>query len=399
MILSIIGVLITFGVIIFIHELGHFIAARAVGIRVEQFAFGFGKAIVKWQRGPTEYRINWIPLGGYVKPAGEDIQNSSGDPDEYFAKPWYKRLVVVLAGATMNYVLALVLFSALAFHFGDPKASNEPVIGALSPSYPAEMAGLKEGDRILAVNSTTVATWEEMAGLIRQSKDKELILEYEREGVKASANLTPKEDAMQSYPVIGIAPSIGYEKIGMISAVGAGAQQCYYWSALTIKSLFRAVQKREKPDVAGPIGIVQIVGKAVHSGFENFIWLVALLNVAVGLFNLFPIPVLDGGTAILFIYEGISRRKLTEQLIVKANSVGIIILLGIFLFATYSDINRIVTMRKPKPAAGPATDNKQGAPDAKAEEGKTENAEPSQEEKENAQAAAQTQTPAITGEE
>ncbi|MFA6584092.1 MAG: site-2 protease family protein, partial [Elusimicrobiaceae bacterium] len=163
MILSIIAVLFTFGLVIFIHELGHFLAAKWQGIRVDEFAFGFGPSIWKRKIGYTEYKLNWIPLGGYVKPAGEDITASSGNPWEYFAKPWYRRIIVVVAGPAMNYFLAFLLFSGLILVMGYPSPSTQPVLGEVIASYPAENAGLKTGDVVTRIDGVQVLKWEDIA--------------------------------------------------------------------------------------------------------------------------------------------------------------------------------------------------------------------------------------------
>ena len=164
MILSILAVLFTFGLVIFLHELGHFTVCKLSGIKVEAFSFGFGPEIIGRTKGETRYSLRVVPLGGYVKPAGENIEEVSGAPDEYFSKPWYIRLAVVAAGPTMNYILAFVLFSGVILFVGEPVPSTEPVIGDLTQGYPAEIAGLKPGDRVLKVDGVTVSSWAEMAG-------------------------------------------------------------------------------------------------------------------------------------------------------------------------------------------------------------------------------------------
>ncbi|HCC46775.1 MAG TPA: RIP metalloprotease RseP [Elusimicrobia bacterium] len=352
MILSIIAVLFTFGLVIFLHEFGHFIVCRLTGIRVEAFSFGFGPELYGRTSGPTRYSIRAIPLGGYVKPAGESIDEVSGAPDEYFAKPWYARFAVVLAGPVMNYLLAFVLFSGVILLVGEPRPSTAPVIGDLSQGYPADLAGLKAGDRILKVDGTPVADWPAMAAIIYGKLEKNITLTYERAGGEATVKLkTRKAPDGGGRGVIGISPGVEYASVPVLKGLAMGAHQCWYWTNFTVQTLKSNIVKREKPDLAGPIGIVNIVSKAAHTGVADFFFLIGLISVAVGFFNLLPIPLLDGGWMILYLFEGISRRKLTGDIMKYVNGAGMVMLLGILLFATYNDIMRIVTSRAAKKAA------------------------------------------------
>lgn len=386
MLLSLVAVLFTFGLVIFLHEFGHFIVCRLTGIRVEAFSFGFGKELFGWTSGPTRYSIRLVPLGGYVKPAGEDIEEVSaleqklredgsspaqtGAPEGrppspapraelpdymYFAKPWYTRIGVVLAGPTMNYLLAFVLFSGVILIVGEPRPSTAPVIGDLTQGYPADLAGLKPGDRVLSVDGKPAADWAAMAALIHPKAGRPVSIAYERGPEKGEVKVTPrKAPDGQERGVIGISPGVDYAPVPLLKGLRMGAHQCWYWTAFTVKTLASNIYRREKPDLAGPIGIVNIVSKAAHSGTADLFFLIGLISVAVGFFNLLPIPLLDGGWFLLYLWEGISRRKLTVDMMKYVNAAGMVMLLGIFLFATYNDIMRIVTTRAAKKAAAAA---------------------------------------------
>ena len=352
MIISIAAVLFTFGLVIFLHEFGHFLVCKLAGIRVEAFSFGFGPELFGRTKGATRYSIRAVPLGGYVKPAGESLDEVSGAPDEYFAKPWYTRLGVVFAGPFMNYLLAFVLFSGVILWVGEPVFSDLPVIGDLSQGYPAETAGLKPGDRFLKVDGVAVENWAGMADKIYGKVEKEISITYSRGGTEATVKLkTRKAPDGSGRGVIGIAPSTGYKRVPFFKGIAMGAHQCWYWTAFTVKTLKSNFDKREKPDLAGPIGIVNIVSKAAHTGLTDLVFLIALISVAVGFFNLLPIPILDGGWAVLYLYEGISRRKLTGKIMQYVNGTGMAMLLSILLFATYNDIVRMVSSRSAKKAA------------------------------------------------
>ena len=354
MILSIVAVLFTFGLVIFLHEFGHFLVCKLSGIRVEAFSFGFGPELYGRTKAGTRYSVRAIPLGGYVKPAGESLDEVSGAPDEYFSKPWYTRLGVVAAGPFMNYLLAFILFSGVILFVGEPVLSDLPVLGEISQGFPADKAGLKKGDRVLKLDGVAVTSWSGMAGMIYGKVEKEITITYSRGGAEASVKVkTRKAPDGSGRGVIGIASSMdySYKKVPFFKGIAMGAHQCWYWTAFTVKTLKSNFEKREKPDLAGPIGIVNIVSKAAHTGLTDLFFLIALISVAVGFFNLLPIPLLDGGWAVLYLYEGVSRRKLTGEVMKYVNGAGIAMLLSILLFATYSDIMRLVSSHAAKKAA------------------------------------------------
>jgi len=348
MILSIAAVLFTFGLVIFLHEFGHFLVCKLSKIKVEAFSFGFGPELYGRTKGDTRYSIRAIPLGGYVKPAGENIEEVSGNPDEYFSKPWYTRLCVVLAGPTMNYLLAFVLFAGIIYTIGKPVYSS--VIGDLAPGLPAAAAGLKPGDKILSVDGVKVTAWDDMAELIHKKVESDVLLEYDRNGSAATMKIRTRRGVNQEtgkdMGLIGISPDqsvAAFAKVGALDSLKFGLGQCWFWTAYTVKTLASNIRHRERPDISGPIGIVNIVSKAAHTGMPDLFFLIALISVAVGFFNLLPIPLLDGGHAVLFVMEGIFRRKVTPKVMGWLNSAGIAFVAAIFLFATYSDIKRLVS--------------------------------------------------------
>lgn len=351
MILSFIAVVVTFGMVIFLHELGHFLVCRKIGVRVERFAFGFGPELVGFTSGDTRFSICAVPLGGFVKPAGESLDDHTGHPDEYFSRTPFERLLIVAAGPAMNYVLAFAMFFLVVFFKGVPEGSTAPVIGDLAPNYPAAVAGLKAGDRVLKVDSVEVAKWSDLAEYVYKRPDVPIKLTYARDGQVAQVEVTPRLDAANKRGLIGIAQSVEYRKIGFLGSVVEALKECWHWTAYTVTTLAEKIWAREKPDLAGPVGIVQMVSRAAHSGLENLVQLIGLISVAIGFFNILPIPLLDGGHAVLYIYEWVSRKKLTTAVVGAANSVGLAVLMSLLLFATYNDIMRIRDGRKAKAAA------------------------------------------------
>lgn len=351
MILSVIAVLLTFGMVIFLHEFGHFLMCKKLRVRVERFAFGFGPELIGVTYGETRFSVCAFPLGGFVKPAGESLEDCSGHPDEYFSKSWLERLGIVAAGPIMNYVLAFLLFFTVVFTRGIPEGSKEPVIGDLAEGFPAEQAGLKPEDRVLKVGRDEVETWEQMAQIIHKNADTKIAMTIVRGGQLQRIEVTPKLDKSTGRGLIGIGQRIEYKSVGLVGSAKEGVRQCWLWTRYTVTTLAEKIYRRERPDLAGPVGIVQMVSKAAHSGLDELVFLIGLISVAVGFFNILPIPLLDGGHAALYVWEGLTRRRLTLKTLAVANSIGMVFLMSLLIFATYNDLVRIRESRRAKSAA------------------------------------------------
>ncbi len=357
------AVVLTFGLVIFLHEAGHFFVCRWLGVRVEKFAFGFGPELLGITgKSGTRFSICAFPLGGFVKPAGEELENYSGEPDEYFAQGWHKRLAIVAAGPAMNYILAFVLFTGVVWIKGMPEPGKEPRIGNLMVGYPADAAGIKLDDKITAVNGKKIADWDDLAGTIHKFPNQRIELTLERDGEKPrELFITTKKDDQTGNGVIGIMPKPIYTSVGFAGAAKEGVKQCWQLTTFTVKTIAAKLYKHEKPDLAGPVGIVQMVSRAAHSGWEDLVFLIGLISVAIGFFNILPIPLLDGGHGAMYLWEGLSGRKLTKEAVATANGVGIAFLISLLVFATYNDLLRIRNTRMMKEKAA-AEQQQQGQP-------------------------------------
>ena len=342
---SIFGIVFALGLVVIVHEWGHFIACRLLGIRVEEFSIGFGKLLKQWKgKKDTLFSLRAIPLGGYVKPAGEayfrEVEIKSSD--EFAAKPWWARSIMVFAGAAMNYVLAFIIFFFIIFLVGMPVTNTSKIPAVLSEvkaEYPAAAAGLLAGDKITKIDGENITNWKDLlVSLNKANKENlpEVSVTYEREGNTKTVNIAFSENKK-----LGIIVEPVYEKIGILKSIGMAGYQCYYWTALSLVTIAEKIYHKQAPDMAGPIGIFELVGKGVHRGLEDYFFLIALISVAIGMFNLFPIPILDGGHIVFFIIEGITGKRPTEKFLNNACGVGAIILISLVLFATYQDVGRL----------------------------------------------------------
>ncbi len=340
------------GLVIVLHEFGHFFACRRLGVRVEKFAFGFGPELLGiTDKAGTRFSLCAIPFGGFVKPAGEDpVAEGATTPrkDEYFGQSWNRRLIIVYAGPAMNYLLAFTLYTGLIWGRGMPEASKEPVIGNMMIGLPADKAGLMIGDKITAFGGRPLTGWEDLASSIHRSIDKEITLSLERGEKKLEIKVVPTKDETGTRGLIGIMPKSEYKTVGFAVAGGEALRLCWTQSKQTITIIAGKLSKRERPDLAGPVGIFQMISRAARSGWEDFIFLIGFISVAIGFFNLLPLPLLDGGHAAFYWWEGLRGRRASNDTMEKANMLGIAVLSSLLVFATYNDVLRIRVERAAK---------------------------------------------------
>ena len=347
MLLSILAVLVVLSPIVIVHEFGHYLACRLTGIRVNEFSFGFGKILWHKKKGDTDYQIRAIPFGGFVEPAGPMFHPEGAKeppkPYEFAAKPWYSKFFMVVNGALFNYLLAALIFSVLIFIKGLPE--TDPVklpatVGTIAAHYPAANVDLKEGDVITEVNGTPITNWKELTDAL-SAREGDLHLKYTRNNIPLTLTIEDSAFNPASPKVLGVTVDPTYVKVNPLKAVGYGFYQCYYWTKFSLQSLGKSFSQKKAPDLAGPIGIVNVIHQSVHRSLLDFVFLIAMLSVAVGMFNLFPIPILDGGYALVYLWEGLTHKLPTEKTLNIAVNIGLYILILLFVYASYSDIKRI----------------------------------------------------------
>ena len=353
-------------VVVFFHELGHFLMARACGVSIETFSIGFGSEIFGWtDRKGTRWKVSWLPLGGYVKFLGDADAASTPDRDRvaamdaaersnaFLLKPLFQRVLVVLAGPAANFVLAIVVFTLLYAFLGAKALST--TVGSVTPNSPAAMAGIKPGDKITAVDGKPVKLfYGELQGIVQGSKGKKLAFSIERSGRPMLLKIQPREIGntdIYGAPVksmaIGVGPAddtaenIVYLPVSATKAPLVAVAQTWFIVDMSLTGLWRMVSHHaDASQLTGVVGIAGISQREASHGFYDLIYLAAVISVSIGLINLFPIPLLDGGHLLYYGCEAVLGRPLGERVQDVGFRVGLALVLALMIFATWNDLVR-----------------------------------------------------------
>ncbi len=345
------AVVIVFSVMILVHEFGHFLTALKVGVKVEAFSLGLGPKLFSFKRGGIEYKVSAIPFGGYVKMAGDEPDKElKGQPWEFLSAPVANRLKIVFAGPLLNYILGFILFS-LVFYVGYPTLTSR--IGGLVDGYPAKAAGIKAEDKIMAIDGKTVSNWEEVTGAIRKKTQGPMALTVERAGAKMDISVIPQVKETKDIlgkkvriAQIGITPSekVEYTRYGFFKSFWMGGKKLIDITVLTYRGLWSLItgQLPFKESVSGPVGIFNFMAAAARMGIMPLLQLTAYISALLAIFNLLPIPALDGGYILFFLTEKIRGKPFSRKAQETAMQVGWTFLIALMLFATYNDIFRLM---------------------------------------------------------
>ncbi|MCX7817383.1 MAG: RIP metalloprotease RseP [Syntrophales bacterium] len=348
---SLVSVIVLLGVLIFVHELGHFLMAKRFGVGVLKFSLGFGPKLVGKRIGETEYMISLIPLGGYVRLLGESETEALSPEDlkrSFIHQSVWRRIAIVSAGPLFNFLLAIFVFAAVNVS-GVPVLTSE--IGEVLEDSAAHAAGIKAGDRVLSINGKPVERWDKMAEIIGKSDGQPLKLSVDRNGSVLNFDVTPRPvkvvnifgEEVTAYK-IGVAPAkrTVIMRQNPIEALWTGVKQTWIISKLTILSIVKIIGGTLSPrSIGGPILIAQMAGSQVQEGIVHFILFMGLLSVNLGILNLLPIPVLDGGHLMFYAIEVVRGKALSLKWREKAQQVGFIILIMIMIFVMAMDIDRL----------------------------------------------------------
>jgi len=341
--MTIITALIILAVLILVHEWGHFIVARRIGIPVHEFSLGFGRKLYSTRRNGVEYSLRLIPMGGFVRMAGEE-PGDMNDPDGYNNRRPWEKVGVAFSGPFMNFVLAVFIFIYTFAVIGIPKASPEAVIGELVSGKPAASAGLQVGDRILEVNNVSITSWNEFVGMIhRNETGTTMQLLVERDSVTSVYTVEPVFDEQAGYPIIGVYPQLQYVRQNVMDAIKLGFIQTYDTTALLLGGLGQLFTGAVAPtELAGPVGITRMVGEAAQGGMIYLLSFTAFLSINLGIINLLPIPALDGSRIVFALVESVRRKPLDPEKEGMIHWLGFIFLILIIIFATYNDLVRLI---------------------------------------------------------
>ena len=355
--------LLVLGIVVFFHELGHFMVGRWCGVKADVFSLGFGPELYgRVDRHGTRWRLALVPLGGYVKFHGDANAASAGVNAEglseeerrvsFFTQPVWKRALIVAAGPLANFILAVVIFAGVAFFVGH--GALAPRVESLRPGEVAEEAGFKPGDLVRSIDGKAVASWGELQRIVQASAEKTLSFVIERDGAQVILNATPKLRVMETpfgknrIGLIGLNGSTKAEdwqmlKFGPLESLAQGAQETWYVGERTLSFLAGLVVGKESFDqVTGPIGTGYIAGKVATFGFGALMNLAAVLSVSIGLINLVPIPLLDGGHLLFYLIEAIKGRPLSERVQEVGFRLGLVFVVTLMLFTTFNDLLNLV---------------------------------------------------------
>ena len=337
--LTILAAIFVFGVLVTVHEFGHFITAKMTGMRVDEFAIGFGPKIYQQKDGETLYSLRAIPLGGYNKIAGMDPDDPV-EPNAFNSKPIPARMLVILAGALMNFILPIILFSGIFMVEGRMQLVNEPVLGTVVDEMAAARAGLKAGDRIVTIDGKNVETWTDVVLNLRKAGTEEVTLTAERNGVLQTYKMMPMFDKDAGRPLIGVSPKFSKESLGFFGSIKEGFIYTKNIGLSMVSGLYRIVSGNAPADVAGPIGVAQMAGQVAEKGLLPLMNFVAFLSINLGVINLLPLPALDGGHFVLLLLEALRGKPLGGKAMTNIQMVGVALILALTVFSTFKDITR-----------------------------------------------------------
>jgi len=380
--------IIILGVLITIHEYGHYKAARSVGVRVEKFSIGIPPRFIsiksldnflnislyffkyvnrkfKWDvvleknfyrsgrvGSNTEYVIALIPIGGYVKMAGmldESMDtNINYEDDEFMVKPLWAKLWILSAGVIMNIFLAFIIFASIGYYQGKSEVVNEPLVSKLQDDMPAKNSGMKPGDRIISINNKKIDTWDDLTSIIHSQPNKELFLSIVRNneqikiGLTTSSTPIPIDGKIDTIGIIGISPEIIYSDITILESIKVGYLRTIGSFSMMVMSIkMIGAGSASVSDFGGPIMIAQLAGQTAEAGWIPFLTFMALISVNLAFINILPIPGLDGGHIFLHLIEAIIRRPLTLKTRIRIQQIGMSFLLILMFTVMFNDISRL----------------------------------------------------------
>jgi regulator of sigma E protease len=353
---SVAAFVVVLGVLVFVHELGHYLAARWRGVRVETFSIGFGRAITSWtDRSGTVWKLAWLPLGGYVKLHGqerpqdvaEDVRAAWISGRTFHDKSVMSRAIVVAAGPVANFLLAMILFAGLFVAIGEPVAL--PVIGGVLPDSAASRAGLMINDRIVSIAGDPIGTFEDLQHAITTHPAETLKMTIQRDGADRQLDVTTeaRDSGGRKVGLLGVrGGAVEYRHVSLPAALLGGVTQTWTITRETFTGLAQMISgTRGTEELGGPLRIAQLSGQVAQLGVASLVSFIAVLSVNLGLINLFPVPVLDGGHLVFYLAEALRGRPLPQRAQEYGFRAGLAFLACLFVFATWNDLTHLGLFR------------------------------------------------------
>lgn len=356
LLMTLVGFALVLGPLVFVHELGHYLAGRLFGVRADTFSIGFGKELFGWtDRRGTRWKLAALPLGGYVQFAGDS--NAAGQPSaDWLAlpaderartlpgRPLWQRAVIVLAGPLTNLIVAVLILAGFALAYGTLVAP--PVVGLVAQGSVAEKAGIKPGDRVVSLGGSTVDSFLAIRMTVSEHPGEPLALVLDRGGQRLNLMITPAAKVesdrfgnSQSIGYLGVGPaSVVRQRVGPIGALAQGLDETRNIIGMTMTGIGQIVTgRRDARELGGPIKIAKYSGEQLASGWQSFVGFIALISINLGFINLLPIPVLDGGHLVLFAIEAVRRKPVSQRGQELAFGTGLALVVALMLFVTFND--------------------------------------------------------------
>jgi regulator of sigma E protease len=341
--MSVVFAIVALALLIVLHEGGHFLVARLCGMRVERFSIGFGNPLISFKRGGTIYQIAPIPLGGFVQITGLNPHEEfdRDDPFVYPNRPRWMRLAVLVAGPAANYLTACFIALFVFIGYGMPVPSN--IVDRAMKGTPADQAGLKHGDELVEANGQQLSRSLSIRDVIRDSKGQPVPLKLKRDGQIVAVTITPKQDNPKAPYIIGVELQQPIEKVSVVTAVKEAFVLPAIASGRMLKNIGEMLTGKQKPSFSGPVGITRALSQSAEEGAMVFLNLVMYLSIYLGLFNLLPLPALDGGRVLFLGINSLRSKDLNAKTEATVHMVGLALLLGLFVIVTFNDIKSWVS--------------------------------------------------------
>ena len=334
---TILAAIVLFGVLITVHELGHFLAAKGTGMLVTEFSIGFGPKLIQKKVGETLYSLRLCPLGGYNRIAGME-PGEAVTPRGFNGRPLWARMLVILAGPFMNFLLPFLLFFGIFAVSGLTLPVNKPVVGSLMEGYPGAAAGLQAGDRLVSINGRKLEKWNDINSLVQENGPKTGKVVIRRDGREMTLTLQPRFDGESKRFLIGVRPPLEHRQLSLWESLKTAGLAVGKTTVAMVDGLRKMITGKVRADIAGPIGVAHMAGDVAAQGAVPYLEFMAFLSLNLAVLNLVPIPALDGGQFLVLVVEGLLGHALAPKAKEIIQMIGVACIVALTIFATMHDL-------------------------------------------------------------